>query len=369
MIPSVAARVCALAVVTGCAQSSAALDGHADGWPEADALFHRDPRWLGADGAYSIPLGGERTLWLFGDTFVATSAANVRGESRLVRNSVAVQTGLDPTKASIAFHWRTEGGRPASFFAEDGDGWFWPMHGIRLDRALVVFLSRVHATPGRGLGFEADGWRLAVIDDADADPATWQPRLVTPPAGPAGILAGQSVLLADDQVVVLAVREPGDHAGFLVRYRRAELAAGRVEQAEWWAGDRGWLPADALGGQQPTVVLTDAGPECSLHFDPGRKQFIHVKSLGFGATTIAVSFAASVQGPWSAPRSIFRPPESDRPKAFVYAGKAHPELSGDGALVVTYAANTLGDFATLVADTSLYFPRFVRLSLGKGANR
>jgi hypothetical protein len=355
------ARLCALAVVAGCAQSSA-IEGHGEAWPDADALFHRDPRWLGADAAYSISLGGERTLWLFGDTFVATSAANKRGESKMVRNSVAVQTGLDPTRASITFHWRTEGGRPASFFAEDGDAWFWPMHGIRIDRALVVFLSRVHAAPSSGLGFVADGWRLAVIDDADADPTTWQPRIVAPPPGPAGIVAGPSVLLVDDRVVVLAVREPGDHAGFLVRYRRDEVAAGRLDQAEWWAGDR-WLAADALS--QPAMVMADAGPECSLHFDPSRKQFIHVKSLGFGATTIAVSFAPSVQGPWSAPRSVFRPPESDQPSAFVYAGKAHPELTtGDGSLLVTYAANTFAGLAALIADTSLYFPRFVKLRLG-----
>jgi hypothetical protein len=158
------------------------------------------------------------------------------------------------------------------------------------------------------------------------------------------------------------VREPGDHTGFLVRYRRAELAAGRLDQPEWWAGDR-WVAAGAPG--QPAMVMTDAGPECSLHFDPRRKEFIHVKSLGFGATTIAVSFAPSVQGPWSAPRSVFRPPESDGPSAFVYAGKAHPELTtDDGALVVTYAANTFAGFETLIADTSLYFPRFVKLRLG-----
>jgi hypothetical protein len=39
--------------------------------PEADRLFHSDPRWLGADAAFSIDLGGGRVWWLFGDSFVA----------------------------------------------------------------------------------------------------------------------------------------------------------------------------------------------------------------------------------------------------------------------------------------------------------
>ena len=66
---------------------------------EADALFHQDPRWLGGDAAYSIDLGDDRTLWLFGDSFIATSPALTRRESTLVRNSVAVMTGRDPLTA------------------------------------------------------------------------------------------------------------------------------------------------------------------------------------------------------------------------------------------------------------------------------
>ena len=44
----------------------------AEAWPAADALFHSDPRWRGGDAAYSVPLGGDRVLWLFGDSFIAT---------------------------------------------------------------------------------------------------------------------------------------------------------------------------------------------------------------------------------------------------------------------------------------------------------
>src|SRR5262245_58918263 len=84
----------------------------AESWPEADQLFHSDPRWIGADAAYSVDLGGDRTLWLFGDSFVATSAANVRSESKLVRNSIAIQTGRDPETASIVFHWNDAGSEP-----------------------------------------------------------------------------------------------------------------------------------------------------------------------------------------------------------------------------------------------------------------
>src|SRR5262245_29675545 len=141
----------------------------AQAWPEADALFHRDPRWLGADAAFSVPLGGGRVLWLFGDTFVGIGESPARRGSVMVRNTVAIQTGLDPRTAAMAFRWRTEGGRPASFFAEDGDRWYWPLHGIRLaDGTLALFLARLRATPGEGLGFVAEGWRLALVGAKEA---------------------------------------------------------------------------------------------------------------------------------------------------------------------------------------------------------
>src|SRR5262245_24479072 len=112
-------RVIAAIAILVCSCGSAAMT--AEPWTEADTLFRSDPRWLGADGALTIPLGGQRTLWLFGDTFVATSAANVRGESEMVRNTIALQTGLDPRSASMEFRWAIGAdGTPASFFSEDG---------------------------------------------------------------------------------------------------------------------------------------------------------------------------------------------------------------------------------------------------------
>ena len=85
---------------------------HAEPWPEADVLFRSDPRWLGADDAHSVDLGGGRVLWLFADTFVSTARPGwprllpARRTAAMIRNSVAIQSGYDPSTASIAFYWR-----------------------------------------------------------------------------------------------------------------------------------------------------------------------------------------------------------------------------------------------------------------------
>ena len=53
--------------------------------------------WLGGDAAYSIPIGGTRSVWLFGDTFVGEPGGLNRQGSEFIHNSIAVSLlGLDP---------------------------------------------------------------------------------------------------------------------------------------------------------------------------------------------------------------------------------------------------------------------------------
>ena len=122
-------------------------------WREADLLFRRDPHWVGSDGAYSIDLGKAHTLWLFGDTWIDPSGRHTRAGARMVRNTVAIQTGRDPSRAKMVFYWgKTGDGRPDSFIPDEGSYWFWPGHGIRIGDRLILFLGRLRGTR-TGLGF------------------------------------------------------------------------------------------------------------------------------------------------------------------------------------------------------------------------
>jgi len=355
----------ALAALAISDEVSAAGSDTARQWPAADHFFHKDLHWLGGDAALSVPLGGERTLWLFGDSFIATSDRALRSESRMIRNSIAIQQGRDPRSASLRFHWRGDQASPESFFPEQGDRWYWPGHGIRLSEGpLVIFLFTLIATPGQDLGFATVGHAVAVIDDPDAAVDTWQPRIRDIPSPGFDALPATALVADGDHIVALAIRQHGTHAGALVRYPASGLAAGRLEEAEWWAGEaRGWVHETSLGPEGPAFVLDDAGAECSLHRDERSGWFVHVASYGFGATTIGVRTAPALTGPWSAPRMIYRPPESDGPRPAVYAAKAHPQLAGPDAadLVITYATNSF-DFADLFTPRGareLYWPRFV----------
>lgn len=307
-----------LLLLTSCSDSDPIDRGKQ--WPEADVLFRSDPRWLGGDGALTIPLGGDRTLWLFGDTFVAKTPNNLRTESEMVRNTVGVQKGSDPTRASIEYAWRVDpDGSPASFFEERGEQWHWPGHGVRLPNggAVIVFLMVVRATPNEGLGFASAGWRVARLDDVDGPASAMRVSTFDPPPSGRDAVVGCAAVISGEHVVSFAPGDGSTHRGYLARMRIADLAA-NVAAPEWWTG-AGWgRDVDA----QP--VMDDVGAECSVHFDARHSRWVHVASQGFGASSIVVRFATALEGPWSAPVHAFTPPESRGAKPFVYAAKRIP---------------------------------------------
>ena len=105
--------ICLLVLtVAGCA-ATPSTESHAqrdlviavEPWPEANLLFKKDARWLGGDGASSVDLGNERVLWLFGDSFIGRGESRNRDDAFIVRNSIALQQGYDPSSATIDFSW------------------------------------------------------------------------------------------------------------------------------------------------------------------------------------------------------------------------------------------------------------------------
>jgi hypothetical protein len=357
----------ALATATCGPPEPPSLTGSGVRWTEADALFHQDPKWLGGDLAATIDLGDDRTLWLFGDSFVATSPANVRGEARLVRNSVAVMTGLDPLTATMQHGWRggvTAADPPESFFPEDGARWFWPADGVRLPGGpLLIFLNRLRAAPGDSLGFAADGFSAVLVRDPAGPPRTWQLEPAATSAAPYAPTASVGCSAVADGHLVSLMIDGAAHRGRLARWPLAQIATGALAAPQWWTSS-GWR-AQAELTSPPEIVLDEGSTECSLHRHPSGA-WVHVSSRGFGATPIALRTAPALEGPWSDAEDLFTPPESLVPDAFVYAGKAHPTLtSPDGALVITYADNsfTFADLFDPRRAATLYWPHFATLTL------
>ena len=326
-------------------------------WPEADALFHQDPNWLGSDCAYSIVLGNDRVLWLFGDSFIATSDKRVRSESRMVRNSIAIQTGYDPTTADIDFFWRKDNGSPSSFFSEDGELWLWPGHGIRLEDKLLIFMMVMSAD---GDWFKSAGWRAVMITNPDDEPASWKLNWLESPSNEFNVVTGSGgVVKLDNEVFAFGSEEPGEHDIFLAKWPISQITEGDLSNPSWHTRN-GWVMQNDLEST-PDPVFHNGQTEFTVHYEPALNKYVEIQTVGFGKSDIVFRTADSLIGSWSKVESFYRPQEYDWEDIMIYSAKAHPELSG-ADFVVTYCTNSF-KFNTLVHDDRLYYPRFLKVEV------
>lgn len=335
----------------GCSAEAPAVD--AEPWPEASALFRGDSEWIGGDGAYSVDLGGSRVLWLFGDSFIAASSARSRSASFFIRNSVALQTGYDPTHAFIRFYYRMQDQHPSSYLPEDGKYWFWPGHGIRLGDRLLLFYGRVFQQSEGMWGFASGDSTAFSVDNPDEDPSAWQPQELPLADATVGMKLGGAVLRLGDFLYVYG-NEGDRHDVVLARFDLSAAAAGDLTKAEWWGSAGFGRVADRV------AVVSPGAPEFSVNFSARLGKFVLTETEGFGPSTLAIRTADAPEGPWTDPRDILRPPESFAEDAFVYAGKAHPEQLG-ADLAVTYVPSSM-DGEPPDPSEDFYYPRFVRVS-------
>lgn len=342
--------------------SDCGLTVAATAWPEADVLFHRDPEWLGGDDAYSIDLGHGRVAWFFGDSFVAPVTPGRRRGTTMVRNSVGLQTGYDPTTATFKAYWRETDGKPQSFVADEGKEFFWPGGSILVDGKLLMCMMRAR-NANRKLAFEITGWGAVLIDHLESPPDRWAVQRLNVPQNPFGIMVGSASLVRDGNHVIAFSVGDKDHGVFLVRWSVANASRGDLTQPEWWTGEAGgWVKQDQLEAL-PKAVMTNGQTEFTVHCSRPPGCFLQFQFTGFPLSPIGFRTARTLTGPWPAPQEFYHPQEltTNDPELLLYAVKAHPELVADG-LALTYCSNTF-QLASLFDSLNLYFPRFLQVKL------
>ncbi len=360
-----ALRTSLLASLVTLVTASPALAGEtpcfeASQWPEADALFRGDQHWLGADSAFSVDLGDDRTLWLFGDTWIDASGSGSRDGATMIRNSVAIQNGTDPSRSAMEFYWNdstNEG--PTPFFRSPGANWYWPAHGIRVDDKLLIFLNRMRAATD-GLGFASADWDAVIIENPDDPPSQWVLADVSTGPGMRGIQVGFASVIRRGEYLYAFGSPDMDktHPIHVARWSIERVSAGDLAAPEWWTGPKsGWTSdADPL---ESHAIFGYGQAELTIHFDEESAEYLAAQTVGFGPAYIGLRSAEFLTGPWTSPQRIYTPPENARENIMIYAVKAHPHLEG-ADLVVTYATNSF-EFSDHMTDPSIYYPRFVRM--------
>ena len=112
-----------------------------------------------------------------------------------------------------------------------------------------------------------------------------------------------------------------------------------------------------------TRIIDGIATEYSVSYLPKLRQYALVYTDQGLSPKIQVRTSRTPWGNWSDPFTVYHCPEMSRDKRlFCYAAKAHPTQGTDDQCIVSYVVNSF-DVGQVIADASLYWPRFVRVPL------
>lgn len=338
--------------------------------------FMGETGWTGADGAGSVPLSAEKTLWLFGDTFIGKVENGRRCRPQFINNSAAWQNSVGEPR--LRFFWRTEGDTAAALvtpLSRDGQ-FYWPCDGKLIGERLFLFMRRVKIQSGASGPFDFDvlGCDLVIVENPQAEPTAWKYRTMELPLRRAGIEA-VSAVASDRRYLYVYGRLLPQWQGR--RMKPGQLAVARVPVNELQYGrPRRWqylcdTAEGALWRSRPDnlkVLFDDAAPEMSISAWPGIPGYValYMSPLDVpgDGRTIFVRHADRLWGPWSERTLVYSCPP---PAAglIVYNARSHPELSVQGAVPVTFCRNSLRN-ADHDERAELYRPQAIAVKLRPG---
>jgi hypothetical protein len=362
---------CSLAVLFfACSLPALAAGSHE---PARLPTFPYAQGWLGADDAYSIPLDANRSIWIFGDTFVGDSAATLRSQQKtMIHNSIGISTCGASGPCTMQYFWRNrqDPAHARGIFDTGVDNqWYWPLDGYRAGNVLYLSLLLVRTRPGSAaddaMGFDVLGTRWAKVANLSAPPLAW--KITITPLTDRTLLPGSTVFRDGEFLILYAqvAKEKGN--GYMVALR-VPLNQLNAPAAHWQylAKDHTWR----AGNPQDDAlhVLDQAVSEMSVRYHPALKKWVAITpNPGPLSNAIAARTADTPVGPWSAPQPVYRFPEMTPGNplydkdTFCYATKEHIEF-GDASLVVTYVCNSF-NFQKMLNNMEIYRPQVVVLPL------
>lgn len=330
--------------------------------------------WLGADDAYSVPIGKERSIWLFGDTFVGDRDTALRSHYKvMVRNSIGVSECKVSENCTMRYSWQRPYTPNARSFFDTGtdDLWYWPMDGFLAGKSLVVPLLAVrnkpHATPQDVFGFEIAGTKLAIVDNAQISPEKWHVSITD--LTDRRLWAGTSLVADGNYVLWYSRLSQNESRGYMTVMRvPREKMTNPGGSWEYLRNDGRW--ATGMACEDAKHVIDQPISEMSVRYHGSIHKWLAI-STGpeFPSPRAVVRSADSPIGPWSDPQTIYEFPEMkhDNPgydkDTFCYAVKEHIEFT-DTKAALTYACNSMV-VAKTVANMNIYHPRVVILDLPK----
>ena len=315
--------------------------------------------WYGGDGAYSIALDNQRTLWVFGDTFVSgeTGRKDRVNMDVVMGTTLAISTCGENGQFKIQYFLKKKNGKFLSSFGENE--WLWPQDPFIVNQVLYVPLLVVKAMLDlkEPFNFKIVRHKIARIKNYTlADPRHWIVDYIDlKEAIPPGIEAFATTSVIFQNYVYFYplytwVKKTAQISGNILVRIPLDKLDDPVNFMEYLSKSGSW--EKGLVPTRAMIVLSAGVSELSVRYHPDDNKWIAVyMSPKKNGNQLLYQTADKPEGPWSNPIALIATiPEVD-PKShrydeqnFCYAGKEHIEFASPKNIVVTYVCNSTENF-------------------------
>ena len=322
-------------------------------------VFPDKDGWYGGDGAYSISLDQERTLWLFGDTFVAHEEGRKDRVDMgvILGTTLAISTCSANNEFKIQYYLKKKNEKFVSSFGENE--WLWPQDPFMVNDVLYIPLIAVAPTNKKGelFNFKITGHKLARIKDfTEADPYKWSIDYIdlTPAIPPEIAAFATTSVVHDNYVYFYPLYTYSKDAVNVLGNILARISVSKLDNPtgaiEYFTKEGTWQ--NNLNPIRVKVVLDAGVSELSIRYHAADKKWIAVYlTTQNKGNQLLYQVADEQEGPWTEPKALSvtipevdsQSPQYDK-NNFCYAGKEHIEFARKKNLVVTYVCNSAEDF-------------------------
>lgn len=360
-----------------------------------NTYFTRNSGWTGGDATYSVPLGGGKTLWSFGDTFAgnayppdASHPYRWRDPQGMPPNTFMIQNG-----SSFITVVGTGGIDPVTWLykpvmktgKEDltgvGREWYWPGDATVKNGTLYMLFHRYYKFGTGAWDFYTTGTDLATFSVATltgftAAVSEIAPTSVTPyytvtsPSATKEPLFG-SALLEDgttDYYIYISDKVSGFHFSKVLKVSQGDINGTRSyfngfngSGAATWTST---FPAPGVNQglmkkKDANGVLTDlsVSPQFSVVKIGSKYRLITQEDIG--GKKIYSYESSSPVGPWECESVIYTIPEPDTMPVVTYNAFLHPQITnGANRYLISYNLNAQ-NWGDLYSRVDTYRPMFI----------
>ena len=321
-----------------------------------DSVFANEtgPGWIGGDGTYSTELPNGQESFVFSDTLIGTAQSSGLSSLTGMPHNSELVGALPNLNTDISGTY----GSPSSVIPDSsGTDYWWTASTYVENGSQLVYVNEFASVPG-GLDQFTGRSGIAVLSVPGSDMPSFSS--ITPLPTDPNTQWGNAVVQDASYTYVYGL-DSDPTTATVYGMKVARVPVGESLQSSDWTY---WNGSQWMSGEANAVAINTGALLTGVMAQAGGTGYVAVSIPGgaYHASAVALSYACSPTGPWSTPEVVYSIPQIAQYQGEVaYIPTFHPEITGQGGLVVSYNINNTSIDAVL-QDVHEYQPHFLLLN-------